>query len=436
MSGLEPPPVAGAGEGPGSAGVDLVRDVDAERALLGSILWLGQSAGGAELVIDEHLAGLPVAAFTGRGHEEIVRAIRAVHGRAGELVDPHTVLAELTARGALERTGGAVYLHTLLERAWQPSNAGAYAAHVARAYRRNQLRAAGVRLLQHAGREDVDVAHVALEAMLDLEGLAEPEGQAVAPPMALEDFLLGSEHPDWLVPGLLERGDRLIFTAGEGGGKSVLIRQMAAAAAAGIHPFDFTAHDPLRVLIVDCENSPRLIRKWMKRLALVAEEHGRPIPAGGLRLISRPEGLDLARAEDAGWLSERIAAADPQMLVIGPLYRLHTGSMYDEEPARAMVGYLDRIRARHGCALIMETHAPHAESAKVARNLRPFGSSLFMRWPEFGYGLRPVKGSEGREVDVVAWRGARDERDWPRQLRRGGVGDWPWRRVLNDWEAA
>lgn len=416
--------------------VDLVRDVDAERALLGSILWLGQSTGGAEPVIDAHLAPLPSAAFTGRGHEEIVRAINAVHARAGELVDPHTVLAELTARSALERTGGAVYLHTLIERAWQPSNAGAYAGHVARAYRRNQLRAAGVRLVQQAGRDDVDVAHAALQVMLDVEALTEPDAGSVPAPMALEDFLLGSEHPDWLVPGLLERGDRLILTAGEGGGKSVLIRQMAAAAAAGIHPFDFTAHDPLRVLMVDCENSPRLIRKWMRRLSDVADGHGRAIPAGGLRLISRPEGLDLTRPDDGGWLAERVAAADPQLLVIGPLYRLHTGSMHDEEAARGLVAVLDRMRARHGCALIMETHAPHAESAKLARNLRPYGSSLFMRWPEFGYGLRPVKDTDGVEVDVVAWRGARDERDWPRQLRRGGVGDWPWRRVLNEWGAA
>ena len=53
------------------------------------------------------------------------------------------------------------------------------------------------------------------------------------------------------------------------------------------------------------------------------------------------------------------------------------------------------------------------------RPLRPTGSSLWLRWPEFGYGLRRAKTDDAEEfhrVEVVAWRGARGERNWPGEL--------------------
>jgi hypothetical protein len=53
--------------------------------------------------------------------------------------------------------------------------------------------------------------------------------------------------------------------------------------------------------------------------------------------------------------------------------------------------------------------------------MRPRGSAALMGWPEFGYGLR---WNEVGDVDMVAWRGDRDERNWPLRIKRGGL--WPW----------
>ncbi|HEY3478819.1 MAG TPA: hypothetical protein VGL02_07955, partial [Streptomyces sp.] len=88
-------------------------------------------------------------------------------------------------------------------------------------------------------------------------------------------------------------------------------------------------------------------------------------------------------------------------------------------------------RATSGCAVLMEAHAPHHNGQGAHRNLRPLGSSLWMRWPEFGFGLRPVEdeksasnaeGCRGRRF--MPWRGLRDERDWPQYLKQGE--HWPW----------
>jgi replicative DNA helicase len=61
---------------------------------------------------------------------------------------------------------------------------------------------------------------------------------------------------------------------------------------------------------------------------------------------------------------------------------------------------------------------------------------LFRRWPEFGYGISPAMDSDPcTEVRVRAWRGARDERHWPKFLRWGTEPqEWPW--VDTDFKAS
>lgn len=238
-----------------------------------------------------------------------------------------------------------------------------------------------------------------------------------------EDFMRGPVEYDWLVPGLLERGDRLLITGGEGSGKSVMTRQLAVTAAAGVHPFKGERMTPLRVLLVDLENGTRHLRRQLLAMWNHAASIGRPIERGMLTVESRPSGIDLTRLEDQVWLRRLCDVAHPEILVIGPLYRMHAGDMNDEVPARLMTRVIDDLRAVHNCAVIMETHSPHGQQG--GRTLRPVGSSLFMRWPEFGYGLRP-KGDDEVIMTFGSWRGPRDERDFPRMLARGGEQEWPW----------
>jgi hypothetical protein len=270
-----------------------------------------------------------------------------------------------------------------------------------------------------------------------LEQLVETRvsGDETAPVLApdLWEFIAqGDDSYDWLVPNVLERGDRLMITGAEGLGKSVWCRQLCVQLAAGIHPFlDEEFVDPMKVLVVDCENSTRQNRRHYGRLAGVSITKGRRVPAGGLRLIHRPEGIDLTRGADAEWLLERVHAHKPDVLYIGPFYRLHNSDINDETAARKTVSVLDAARtAGTGCVLLMEAHAGHGQNG-AQRALRPVGSSLLLRWPEFGFGLRRAKECDPADarpslVDLESWRGARDERDWPASFRHGREGDWPW----------
>jgi len=250
----------------------------------------------------------------------------------------------------------------------------------------------------------------------------------------LIEFLAAADDPyDWIVPGLLERGDRLILTGFEGLGKSMLVRQLAVCAAAGVNPFRHDRrHDPARVLLVDCENSQSQSRRKLRPIANSAEWLNAPVGNGWMHLIHRPEGIDLTREEDAAWFLERVTAHQPDILFIGPFYRLHNANMNDEQVARRVVAVLDAGRAINNCVLITEAHAGHGEAGK-SRSVRPTGSSLLLRWPEFGYGLapsvfdQPDEHGNFKRVDFLAWRGPRDEREWPRHLEYGGNGEMPWR---------
>jgi hypothetical protein len=255
-----------------------------------------------------------------------------------------------------------------------------------------------------------------------------------APDLApdLHEFLAVDDEPyDWLIPNVLERGDRLVWTGTEGMGKSVEVRTLCVAAAAGLHPFRRATMRQSRVLVIDCENSARKTRKHFRRLEEVSRRRGCRVPDGSLRIICRPEGINLLREDDAAWLLERVTAHRPDLLCIGPFYRLHEADMNDERAARAVTVVLDRARVKADCALITEAHAPHGEGI---RTLRPVGSSLLMRWPELGMGIRPseqsVRAESGHHTiaEVVMWRGPRDDDyRWPTQLCWGThEDDWPW----------
>ena len=406
---------------PGQLGAEAVA---AERSLLGALLTSPDIAADVWTLIEPDQFWMPL-------HATLAGLMRDMH-RAHQPVDLTTVNGECQRRGLMNQTQNGVYLFTLFEQAFAPLNWKSYASDVIASHRRRRLFTAGQRACQQALNlgTDVDVSSLLLmEAAEDLATERMRKGGVPAP--TLDEFLAQPSDYDWVVEGLLERGDRLMITGGEGLGKSELCRQFAVTLAAGIHPFNGRPMKPLKVLYVDCENGTRHMRRRMKPLWQIAMRANRD-PGTRLRVLSHPSGVDLVRPDDQAFLLEQVSLAAPDVLVVGPLYRLYTGSVNDEDVARAVTVALDAARARGNCAVVIEAHAPHSESGGV-RVLRPRGSSLWMGWPEFGIGIRPAVDGDVRVMDVEPWRGARDERDFPEAIRRGWDDDeWPWVATLSE----
>ncbi|WP_288337624.1 AAA family ATPase [uncultured Gordonia sp.] len=221
-----------------------------------------------------------------------------------------------------------------------------------------------------------------------------------------------------------------MFVAGEAcipTHNSFLIAQLVMCVAAGLHPFlGMRVADHARVLVIDAENSERQTSRRYRRLRTIIEKRcaslGVEIPDWSemVRFVIRPEGIALNDPRTVRNIEKAVAATRPQFVAMGPLYRLHRLDTRDEQAAKELTDAIDRLRVKYQFALVAEAHVAHGAPG-AQRALRPTGSSLFLRWPEFGFGLRPAQGTENQQhpdkVDLVAWRGGREERMWPSQLQ-------------------
>jgi len=224
---------------------------------------------------------------------------------------------------------------------------------------------------------------------------------------------------EWVIPGLIERSERVIVVAAEGVGKTMLARQVSILSACGLHPFSFQPIRPIRTLFVDLENPERIIKRISRKIFDEAMKLSRMTGTPEAHLFMKPAGLDLLRDGDRALLEKRLEETKPELICIGPLYKsfVDPGGRTSEAIAIEVAKYLDDIRTAYKCALWIEHHAPLG-STMATRDLRPFGSAVWSRWPEFGIALHPAIGA-AFTYDVKHFRGARDERPWPLVLARG-----------------
>jgi replicative DNA helicase len=94
---------------------------------------------------------------------------------------------------------------------------------------------------------------------------------------------------------------------------------------------------------------------------------------------------------------------------------------------------VNNARSICGSAVMIEHHAPHRAPGDKERQMRPFGSSLFLKWPDIGYGLKPTEDPD--VYDLHPFRKPRvRSRAWPEQLRQGAPNtlELPWMAVEAD----
>lgn len=237
-----------------------------------------------------------------------------------------------------------------------------------------------------------------------------------------------SSSDPWVIPGMFKAGWRAIVVATEGRGKSWLSRQIATAAASGLHPLMVTQQiPPIRTLIVDLENPADSITAAGKRMREAAGDRWAPDRSF---LWHRPGGIDVRKRHDRSQLEAVLAQARPSFVSLGPLYKAYsvTAKESDEQAAGEVQSIFDDLRTRYGFALLLEHHAPKANGSY--RDILPYGSSLWLRWPELGIKLIP-DGEHPTRLKVDRWRADRIPCEWPDRIDRGQR--WPW---LGEWDQA
>ena len=239
------------------------------------------------------------------------------------------------------------------------------------------------------------------------------------------DFLLenANDEYDWVIPNVLERGERVIVVAAEGVGKTMLARQIAICSSFGIHPFTLSRMKPIRTLTIDLENPERIIRRTSSNIMGAARKFGYVQGSPECHILIKPAGVDLMRASDKSIIEEAVETIKPDLILLGPIYKsfIDPGGRTSEAVTVEVAKYFDMLRDYYNCSLWLEHHAPLGTSSS-SRDLRPFGSAVWSRWPEFGLSLTPDPTAVGEYVyDVSHFRGARDLREFPTKMRRGKV---------------
>lgn len=262
-----------------------------------------------------------------------------------------------------------------------------------------------------------------LETVPEQEEGAESYGMDI-----LEAIKRDVKPSSFVIPHVLAEGDRLLITGFEGHGKSTLVRQLAVMVAAGIHPWTLSDVEPQKVLVVDSENHPdQVLESWSDMIGKAAHM-GRPVLQGMLMLQEEWDNeINLNEDDGAQWLIERVRAHRPRLCAIGPLYNLSSKDLSEHAVVGRMKQVINEARSICGTAFIMEHHAPHRGPGDKERSVRPYGSSTFLKWPDFGYGLKPTE-DEG----IYEWQKTRfprvRSRNFPTHLRWGKPNslEFPW----------
>ena len=385
--------------------VETIRE--AERDVIGAVLLDPDQLHGLDVRADDFLDGRHRAAFV---------CILGLHA-AGQVIDATTVSAA---------TDGRVPKHDLLACA-----AGCPASWRAKSYAAIVARAGAARRAAHVGAEinaagndgDLDTVTDLLNvATSRIAGPLDVVDPAVDVVDLMNDPALDDAKP-WVIPGLLRAYERLILTGGEGFGKSTLLRQIAVGVSSGYHPFTRLAENmpgPQVVLIVDLQEDRVDIGSAFRAITSTGITPAR----GALFIEPRPQGMNLLDPADLRWLEAKVALHRPAVLIMGPIRKLTRAhakwAKSSEEATDELTRVLDDLRMRYGFALIMEAHAGHDRD-----DYRIRGSSVWLDWPEFGFGFKPVK-MDPREGDLLRWREDRHAgRPWPHRLFADHR--WPWR---------
>lgn len=395
-------------------------DLDAERALLGDMLssiHVGAADAAEHLVAEDFYSPLHALVFAAamelrsNGERVDVMTVRDELRRQGEKPD-HVALMDLATMGggASRRYADTIANHALSRRIIRSADGIANAARLPGA----------------------DAGDVLGQARAVLDALDTPVGDAPPDLYVFDDFLDRQRGPQsrWVIRGILRVGWRTMIVAPEGMGKSMLFRQFAVLAAQGVHPLRFTKAQPVRTLLVDLENPEDAIisaclpirEKTLDRVGPADYEPGRAW------LWHRPQGLNLRVRADRVKFERVVAATNPDLVTLGPVYKCYrvAANESDELAAGEVQALFDDLRHRYSFALMLEHHAPKTQ--KGVRDLLPYGSSLWLRWPEVGIKLSPFN-EKGTTMTVGRWRGDRLKTDWPDELVHGDADDWPWKGV-------
>lgn len=323
-------------------------DLDAERAVLGSVLIDNRAYATARAVLD-------AGAFFRDGHQRafLGMARQAARGEAQDLV---TLKVELERVGDLDRAGGPAYLASLVDQVPRADNVAHYAGIVADLAKRRQMIAALNRAVDdaHSGRAVGEIV-AAIAAMQQA-----PRQERYR---AARD-LIASVPPDEIIEGIAWAGCITLLVGESGAGKSFAVASMLAAVSDGKPSWHGRGVAPGSVLYALFEGDA-----VSNRLRAVTECKGATLDnvyvlRGREPLSRRGEGAadgELLLARAINELRDDLAGRDApplKLIVVDTVRASMAGNEDSSEDVSAYLRAIHRLMAAApGAAVILTHHA-------------------------------------------------------------------------------
>jgi hypothetical protein len=362
------------------------------------------------------------------GHAQDIAALIGRMMAEGMEVTPMSVFGE----AAKESKNLGTYFATQVDEAMYGSPTYC-ATQVHEAAQRERAKVTAVRMEQ-ALSGSTDLAWVIEQAEAELAELK--RSSIHSGPDALDwDGLMAvrDDQQPWVIPGVLRAKEVIVLTGREGGGKSLLCAQLLLGAACGYNTmaFDMTHHQAKRVFVVDVENDDIQAKENMLKVWPFVKA---ATPGAKPQIhFSRSQNVDLTKPAQRNALIREICSHKPDLVYMGSVYQLAPSPDHDEV-FFSIRNTVDAIRDEIGAAFIVEHHAGHDKDGNGVRDSRPYGSSMWRRWPNFGIGLVPMVQVEGVS-QLQRWRGDRSRgRAIPMAVKESQT--FPWAPIHKDeWDA-
>src|SRR3990167_2952929 len=234
-------------------------------------------------------------------------------------------------------------------------------------------------------------------------------------PRSLPEFLADKPKAieSYIEPRVLVKQGRLFLFAEAGIGKTLLVHNLAFSLAMGLPWLGMSVPKPTRVLMWAAEGSPDFF--WEHTFML--DQHYKCSESDMRDNLWLEHNMDVRLNTKDG--AERglaiFKAAQPEVIILDPLYKLMRGAESDQETAKWMVDFLDAVIGSLDCSVVLVHHSRKrliSQDGRVVNQGKAEArghTTLTQDWPDTEIQARRTK--DGLQLTFEKCRWAREPDD-------------------------
>ena len=224
-----------------------------------------------------------------------------------------------------------------------------------------------------------------------------------------ELFILPEQESEPIIDGILWKSDVMVLLAKEKVGKSIAAMQMACAITSGTPFLDqYDTCEPANVLYIQAEGARQ---DFIGRLRRMTD------PQSGVKWHANrffhmfPPSLALNNTQEFIKLAEDIThrGIKPKVIFFDPLYMTMSGSLKDDDVARAFCGNIRDLQNRFDCAVVIVHHENRGVSDSFGNKVDRGDDAIFVSFvrkafPSHIFRMTKCKKDESRMMSCTTQR--------------------------------